>query len=85
MLVLLMGHKLLDFVSDGNVVKGIQAFVAYPENGVIGQRTDKLFFRDGFPLPELQPGMTLDISFNNRGKPDKVEIASEPRKLNITK
>lgn len=81
----LIGYQLIDFKHDGDTVKGVNLFLSYSDNGVIGQRTDKIFFRDGFPLPELQPGMTLDISFNNRGKAIQVEIASEPRKLNITK
>jgi hypothetical protein len=62
-------------------VQGVQAFVAYDEAGVTGQRTDKMFFREGFPLPELAPGMLLDITFNNRGKPERVEVINaEPKK-----
>ena len=80
----LLGHKFLDFESNGKQVKGSQAFVAYSEDGVVGQRTDKLFFRDGFDLPELKPGMTLNVVFNRKGKPESVTDATSQR-LNLGK
>lgn len=84
MQMILLGHKHFDFESGGERVKGTQAYVAYTEDGVSGQRTDKLFFKDGFELPELQVGATLDVSFNHRGKPEKVAVISTPR-LNLGK
>lgn len=81
----LLGYKLLDFDSNGERVKGTQAFVACPEDGVTGQRTDKLFFRDGFELPELQPGMTLDLVYNRRGKPEKVTAVPTSQRINLGK
>ena len=85
MLMLLMGYKGLDFESNGSRIKGIQAFMAFHADGVTGQQVDKLFFKDGFALPDLQPGMTLDVSFNNRGKPEKVTVAQTAQKLNLGK
>lgn len=85
MFMILLGLKLLDFESNGNRVQGTQAFVAHEEDGVIGQRTDKLFFKDGFELPDLKPGMTLEVAFNRRGKPEKVTVASAPQRLNLSK
>lgn len=87
MLMYLLGHKSLDFTTDkGEPVKGIQVFVAYTEDGVTGQRTDKLFFRDGFELPDgLKPGVTLDVAFNHRGKPEKVTVVPTAQKLNLSK
>lgn len=41
----LVGYKSLDFESNGERVKGTQAFVAFEEEGIEGKRTDKLFFR----------------------------------------
>lgn len=83
--MILLGYKLLDFESNGERVKGTQAFVAFQEDGVTGQRTDKLFFRDGFELPELTPGVTLDVAFNHRGKPEKVTAAQTSQRLNLGK
>ncbi len=86
MLMNLLGVKALDFESEGERIKGLQAFVAYEEDGVVGQRTDKLFFKDGFELPDgLKPGMTLDVMFNRRGKPDKVTVAQTAQRLNLGK
>ena len=39
----LVGYKSLDFESNGERVKGTQAFIAFEEEGVEGKRTDKLF------------------------------------------
>lgn len=86
MLMYLLGMKHLDFESNGERVKGIQAFVSHTEDGVIGQRTDKLFFKDGFELPDdLKPGMTLDVAFNHRGKPEKVTVAQTSQRLSLGK
>lgn len=85
MLMVLLGYRILDFESNGSRVKGIQAFTAYHADGVTGQQADKLFFKDGLALPDLQPGMTLDVSFNNRGKPEKVTAVQASQKLNLGK
>ena len=77
--MILLGYKLLDFMSNGGPVKGTQLFVGFTEDGVVGQRTDKLFLRDGFELPELQPGMTLEVTFNRHGKPEKVTAVAAQR------
>ncbi len=84
MLMYLLGIKFLNFESNGEQVKGTQAFVSYTEDGVMGQRTDKLFFRDGFELPDdLKPGMTLEVAFNHRGKPEKVAVAQTAQGLKL--
>lgn len=85
MLMLLMGHKDLDFESNGKRIKGKQMFAAFPEEGVTGQRTEKLFFKDGIPLPDLQPGMYLEVSFNHKGKPEKVTVAQTTQRVNLNK
>lgn len=79
-----LGRKRLDFVSnDGKTVRGEQLFFSYPEADVIGERADKLFIPDGFPLPEMTPGDTLEVSFNNRGKPEKIEVVSAKKTINL--
>lgn len=81
----LLGTRLLDFTAgDNSPVKGIQLFIAYEEDGVVGQRADKLFLRDGFSLPDgLKPGCMLDIAFNNRGKPESIRVVPQ-KQLNIS-
>ena len=86
MQVLLMGLRTLDFESNGDQIKGMQLFVAYPEDGVEGQMTDKIFLRDGFELPDgLKPGMNLDVTFNRRGRPEKVVAAPATQRLTLNK
>jgi len=71
-----MGMRNLDFTgNDNSSVKGVQLFIAFDEQGVVGKQTDKLFLRNEFPLPEnLKPGDTLDVAFTNRGKPESIKI-----------
>lgn len=65
----LLGFRELDFKSDrGEAIKGTQLFVGFDENGVTGQAVDKLFVRDGLDLPELTPGMVLDVQYNRKGR-----------------
>lgn len=86
MLAYLLGYKFLNFTNDrGELIKGVQAFVASQEEGVIGQRADKLFFKDGMELPELTPGMALDVAYNRKGRPEKVTAAPAAQKLNLGK
>ena len=64
-----IGIRELDFkTDDGDEVKGTQIFYSYPSDGVIGEKTDKLFVRKGsFQLPpELAPGKHLDWSLSRR-------------------
>lgn len=86
MIVTLMGWKHLDFSNDrGEQIKGTQTYVAFQEDGVTGQQTEKLFLKDSMELPELTPGMALDVSFNRKGKPEKVTAAPATQKLNLGK
>lgn len=86
MLMYILGMKPLDFESNGDRIKGTQLFVSYAEDGVIGQRADKLFLKDGFELPDdLKPGVTLEVAFNHRGKPEKVTVAQTTQRLNLGK
>lgn len=78
MKVRLLGSKKLDFTSnDGSLIQGTQIFMSFPEEGVKGERCDKLFVKDGFALPPLKPGELLDISFNNKGKPESIKPAAK--------
>jgi len=76
MLMYLLGRRHLSFQNnDGKAVEGDQLFVSYPKEGVEGEMTDKIFIRQGFALPpKMTPGDTLEIAFDNRGKPEKIAV-----------
>lgn len=74
----LLGMRKLDFSSsDGTQVQGIQAYIAFPEEGVEGVMTDKLFLRDGFAFPSCKPGDMLEITFNRKGKPEAITLVGK--------
>ncbi len=78
MKVKLIGARKLDFKSgDGVQIKGVQLYVSFPEDGIIGEMVDKLFLRDDFELPACKPGDTLDISFNRKGKPEIIKMIAK--------
>ncbi len=79
-----VGYRSLDFVSDGEKVCGTQLFTSFPEDGVTGEMTDKLFIREGsLELPALKVGQTLEVSFNRKGKPEAISAAPGGRTLNL--
>lgn len=80
---ILRGYRSLDFQSDGQPVKGIQLFISFPELGVEGEMTDKLFVRPDIPLPALKPGMALSITYNRKGKPERIEAVPATKQLNL--
>lgn len=82
--VTLLGYKALNFKSNDNtIIKGTQFFASYEEEGVIGHRTDKFFFKDGISIPPVTPGDTLDITFNRHGKPESVRVISN-KQINLS-
>lgn len=75
MLMLLRGYRQIDFKSDDGPVRGIHLFVTFQEDGVTGEMVDKLFLREGFPVPKgLTVGGQIDVAFNRRGKPERITI-----------
>lgn len=82
----LLGYKHLDFNNDkGEEIKGTQIYGSFPEDGVTGAMVGKYFLRDDFDLPELTPGMTLEVTYNRKGKPEKVTEAPAAQRLNLSK
>ena len=80
----LLGIKKLDFTSnDQSKIKGTQLFVSFKDEGVDGQRTDKLFLKDGFTLPALKPGDVLDVTYNRHGKPESIRVLTA-KQINIS-
>lgn len=74
----LIGARELNFQSgDGTAVKGIQLYISFSEESVVGEMTDKLFLRDGFALPACKPGDMLEITFNRKGKPEVITLVGK--------
>jgi len=70
MIVELTGYRKLDFTAqDGSVVKGTQLFISFSDEDVVGSKTEKVFIRDGMPLPAgMKPGDAISIEFDMKGK-----------------
>ena len=78
MFVDVFGVQLVDFSNlNGDVIKGTNLFVAYPYDGVVGLRTDKLFIKQSIDCSRIKTGDRLDISFNRYGKVDSLNIVKE--------
>lgn len=82
--VTVLGWKTLDFTSDGQQIKGTNIYTSFPEKGVEGEMCDKMFIRPDIPLPTLKPGMVLDISYNRKGKPERIEAVPSTKQLNLS-
>lgn len=76
------GVQELDFTNDqGERVQGTRLFIGYRDEKVLGQRTEKLFVKKGFPLPkELVPGAVIELSFDINKRLDKLQVISTPSK-----
>lgn len=78
MRVTLIGARELDFKSsEGTDIKGVQLFISFPDENVVGEMTDKLFLRDGFTLPTCKPGDALEVTFNRKGKPESIKAVAK--------
>jgi hypothetical protein len=78
MLVKLVGMNRLDFAArDGNRVQGTNLFIAFPFEGVTGQKTERIFVKNEIHVPDgIKPGDTLELMFNMNGKAESVAIAT---------
>lgn len=82
MLSKLVGYRSLDFISDSNDhIQGTQLFIAYadPTSDVVGSLVDKVFVKKQISLPAIKPDDILDISYNNKGKVEKVIVTNPPK------
>jgi len=70
----LLGTRQLDFTSkDGNQIKGTNLFLAFPEDGVTGHATDKIFIRSDISLPAgMKVGGEIQVFFNRKGRVEAV-------------
>lgn len=74
------GIQIVDFLNDqGERIEGTRLYIGYRDEKVVGQRTEKLFIKKGFPLPkELVPGAVLELYFDINKRLDKIQVISTP-------
>lgn len=71
----LIGYSKLDFQSgSGEQIKGYSLYISYPQDNVIGERTDKVFVREEIEIPKVKVGDMLNLSFNVRGKLESINL-----------
>lgn len=61
----------------GEAIEGTSLYVTYKDQNVIGSMTDKFFIKNTMQIAcmgELQPGMTLELDLNTRGKVNDIFI-----------
>jgi hypothetical protein len=72
----LLGFSAVDFTAnDGHQIKGVSLYIAFADENITGERTERIFVRDGITIPKIGIGDTLDISFDMRGKAESVQAA----------
>lgn len=77
MKVQLLGIQALNFKTDsGDLVEGNNIYIAYTDENVVGVKASKLFVNNNIELPKgIKQGSMLEISFNMKGKPEKIDLA----------
>lgn len=79
MRVKVSGYRDLNFTTENGQVKGTQIFYSRPVDGVVGEETNKLFIRSGFPLPpDLAPGKFLDVFCDTKGRVEHIQVVNTP-------
>lgn len=77
MRVCIRGIRQLDFTTPDGEVKRTQIFFSHPSEGVTGEKTDKIFVRQGFALPaDLAPGRQCDIYCDTKGHVEYVQLVA---------
>mgnify|MGYP007088021491 CR=1 FL=1 len=78
----LFGARKLDFSGeDGRQVRGVQLWVGFESDNVIGMETAKLFVRSNLVPHNVDDymGTAIDIEFNNKGKVQNISFPRECR------
>lgn len=73
-----LGVKDVNFKDEkGKSIQGVNVFVAYPEDGVDGLMTEKIFLsleKFDTVCENIKPGMELEVVYNRFGKVSKAQI-----------
>lgn len=75
MKVKLVGVQKINFTNNGGEeISGTNIYCLFEDENVQGARADKFFLKNGLALPAgTQINDLLDLSFNMRGKIEKIE------------
>lgn len=70
----LLGVQKVGFTNNnGEVISGVNIFVAFPEENVDGVRTEKYWLKDGINLPkDTKLNDVIDISFDRKAKVEMI-------------
>lgn len=69
----LVGVQTVNFTNNkGETIKGTNVYCAFEDSNVNGLRTEKFFLKDGIKLPECKINDTIEITFNMKGKVEKI-------------
>lgn len=80
MRVNLLGVQELNFTSSssGEIIKGLNLFVAFSDENVkMGYRTEKFFVRENIPVPKVEINEEIELVFNHRGRIERIEKVDE--------
>lgn len=74
MLAKIVGLQQISFKNpDGKVIEGTKIFTEYPDENVMGVKTEAFFVKQGIKFPEsLKAGEQVNIYFNQKGKVEAI-------------
>lgn len=76
MQVSLVGVQRVNFTNNvGEVIKGTKLFCAFKDENTDGLKTEAFFVKPEVKIPECKINDTIELSFNMRGKIEKISKA----------
>lgn len=73
MVAILIGYSEVDFKTDrGDHIEGLNLYVSYEDNNVIGEKSERFFVNKDITVPNLKVGDSLNLFFNHRGKVESI-------------
>lgn len=69
----LIGIQKLNFSANGDTISGTNLFLAFPDEQVVGLKTERFFIKDNIALPkDIKANDMLEICFSYKGKIESV-------------
>ncbi len=90
MLLNVAGRADVSFTDDkGREVRGVSLWVLYNDDRVEGQKTEKLYCKQGI-AEDIRPGDTVQVNFDMRGKVESISkvldtVSNEAPALKLSK
>ncbi len=77
MRVQLLGVQRIEFNNaNGEKISGNNFYISFKDENVNGEKTEKLFIKEGIEIPEdLKLNDTIEVTFNMKGKVESVSKA----------